>query len=98
MCWQIGGDRCIHPDVLARHLSERQLAGWLAWSNKRPRGEAAENVRLALLRHDVRGQYREGSEDVADLMPFIEPEPELPAEVAAVVDDFFSCNVPKLGG
>ena len=96
LCWQIGGAKCVHPDELANHLTPRQVAGWLAWANMRPRGESAENIRTALLRVDIRQGYTDRVLDPADFMPFQSPDPVLPPEVEAIVEDFLHSEVPRL--
>jgi hypothetical protein len=89
LCWQIGGDRCLHPDYLARHLTNRQIAGWLAWMKLEPRGDRREDVRLAILRSDVRAPYMSRSESPNDLLPkYRADNVMLDPEVEQLVNDF----------
>lgn len=42
LCLAIGGDRCIHPDVLQRYLNRRQILEWMAYAKMFPFGDDVE--------------------------------------------------------
>ena len=42
LCLAIGGDRCIHPDVLSQYLNRRQILEWGAFGKLFPFGSEVE--------------------------------------------------------
>jgi len=79
-----------HPDKLSRELTSREIAGWLAWHQLEPRGDRRSDIRMALLRGDIRAPNISGSETLASLLPDFRPPEKLKPEVEALVDDFFN--------
>lgn len=57
-----------------------------------PRGARREDVRLAILRSDVRGPHMDRPEDANTLLPKFRPEPPLDPEVEEAVNDFFTLD------
>lgn len=65
-----------HPDYLLDSLSSEQIAGWVAWLRREPRGDQRQDIRMALLRSDIRAPYISGPDDPEDLIPDLKYEPE----------------------
>ena len=98
LCWQLGGRDCLHPDFLARRLTLRQLAGWIAWLQKEPRGERRADARAALQTKHLRAPWVGQDEDPdAFRLRCRDAEPEITdPEVAALVDRFLQ-PLPTIG-
>jgi len=75
-----------------QHVTLRQIMGWMAWHQEEPRGDRREDIRLALLRADVRGPHVERPESPEDLLPRFRENRPLSPEVDQLLTDFF--NLP----
>lgn len=91
MCWQIGGPDCVHPDYLKEKLSLRQIAGWIAWLRKEPRGDRRADARTAHQTAAFREVFIEGSEDPNNfLLRFRDTTKIADPEIDQMVDEFLS--------
>lgn len=88
LCWQLG---FAHPDELAHRLNYRQLAGWIAWLRKEPRGDRRADVRAAVQTAYLRQIHSGEQEDPTTFLPqFSETTTIEDPEVEQLVDDFLS--------
>ena len=72
LCLAIGGDKCIHPDVLERHLNRRQIAEWMAYASLFPFGDDRADYRSALQTFWLRAALIEEAGEPKDYMPQFE--------------------------
>lgn len=73
----------VHPDVLKKQLTRVQLAGWLAWLHKRPRGERHAEIVSAFQTARLYSAWVEGEHNSKDfIIPWKETRNELPKSEA----------------
>ena len=88
LCWQLG---FAHPDMLSSRLTLRQIAGWIAWLRREPRGDRRADVRSAVQTAYLRQPYFEGREDPETfLVRFRDNTVIADPQTAALVDAFLS--------
>ena len=85
LCWQLGVP---HPDHLAAQLTPQQIAGWISWHTLEPRGSRREDIRLAMLRHDIRA--RETPETIESLLPTFREQTQISSDTQKLIDGLFS--------
>lgn len=86
LCLAIGGDRCIHPDVLERHLNRRQIAEWMAYASMFPFGDERNDQRAALMTYHLLAPHVEDPGEPKDfILKFDNAGPKTPAQL--IVDD-----------
>ena len=66
LSWQLG---FAHPDKLSEELTMPQLCGWIAWMNRRPRGERLLPTLFALQTAHIRGIWTTEPEDATNFLP-----------------------------
>lgn len=83
----------MHPDELSKRLTKRQLAGWIAWLRKEPRGDRRADVRSAVQTAYLRQPHIEGEEDPLIFLPNFSAKVTIDdPEVDQLVDDFFAAT------
>ena len=82
LCLAIGGDHCIHPDVLERHLNRRQIAEWIAYASMFPFGDERNDQRAALMTYHLRAPHAEDPGEPKDfLLQFDSAGPKTEAQL-----------------
>ena len=66
LCWHIGVE---HPDVLTDRLTPKQVAGWIAWLQHRPRGDRRLDALMALQTSHLFRAWVEGEHDPKEFLP-----------------------------
>lgn len=66
LCWQLG---IAHPDHLSERLNRQQLAGWLAWLERRPRGARHLEAVMAHQTSALYSAWVEGEHPPSKFMP-----------------------------
>lgn len=95
--WGVGGPASAHPDLLAGVLTERQVAGWIAWMKKEPRGERRADVRSAVQTAYLRQVHVDGAENPETfLVRFGDTTVIADAHVDQLVEEFLSCPLLPL--
>lgn len=72
LCLAIGGDKCVHPDVLETVLNRRQVCEWMAFEKLFPFGDQRADYRSALQTFWIRAALidsNETEEQPQDFMP-----------------------------
>ena len=88
LCLAIGGEKCVHPDVLATVLNRRQVHEWIAYASLFPFGDERADYRSALQTFWTRAPWL--AEDAAeespeDFMPQFDNKP--PSSEAQLILD-----------
>lgn len=93
MCWQLG---FAHPDQLTKHLNLWQLAEWIAWLRREPRGERRADLRSALASFRIHQSLVDDPMDPdAFVLKFDGPISTDP-ETEQLIQDFFNPNALPL--
>ena len=72
LCLAVGGDRCIHPDILGQYLNRRQVLEWMAFFKLFPFGDDRADFRAALQTFWLRSAWLEDAGEPGDYMPNFE--------------------------
>lgn len=83
LCLAIGGNKCLHPDTLAKHLLPRQISEWMAYARLFPFGDERADYRSALSTYHIRAALVEDEDsEPNDFMPkFDNAAPKSEAEM-----------------
>jgi len=85
LCLAIGGDKCIHPDVLEQHLNRRQLCEWMAYAKLFPFGDDVEEYGRANQTFWLRSAWLKDECEPKDFMAKWDNEP--PKSEAQLIAD-----------
>ena len=88
LCWQLGYS---HPKTLQKELNQADLADWIAWLRKEPRGHRRDDARSALQTAYIRQSLHGEKEDPESfLLRFDDQIQFADEETKQLVDDFFA--------
>ena len=88
LCWHLGYS---HPKQLRKELNLADLADWIAWFQKEPRGHRRDDSRSALQTAYIRQAFLSEKEDPETfLLKFDEKLLFKNEETKQLVDDFFA--------
>ena len=74
LCLAIGGDKCIHPEILEQHLNRRQIFEWMAYAKIFPFGGEVEEYRIALQTFWLRAAWVKDDLEPKDFLPKFDNE------------------------
>lgn len=75
LCLAIGGDRCLHPDILEQHLNRRQVLEWMSYARLFPFGDERADYRAANQTFWLRSAWLEEAGQPVDYMPQFDNQP-----------------------